>query len=404
MTRGTKANPGVTFGSYLIRPSDPAPTADERPQEQIAVSQPPVAAPPQPDPAAASEWSAPAPQAESAASQMPPQPIAPDPVSAFPVGPVAVPFVSPQARINEPLRLQPVVITTAAVAFLTFVLGILTALTLARGPGTDVAQTAPSPPLSPPGAQTVPAPDASAGSFEALVAASLEQEVTRAQSDDLLVPSTMRTQTDRELDAIRAGVLQGLQPKRTLGSLTEAERQVAAQQALAIIGRNKLRMLREGVLAGVYSVETRQEGDAKQIVLKTVNADMTGQNIANVLQQAEADGLIDLTSALRRPDGTLDKETMVFNLVQASLANDGTEAGAEAAREMSRRAFAAAPAQTQRVRGERIYVVEPGDSLAYISLQFYGRPNDYDRIFQANREILTSPDRIQIGQRLIIPG
>ena len=71
---------------------------------------------------------------------------------------------------------------------------------------------------------------------------------------------------------------------------------------------------------------------------------------------------------------------------------------------MSRRAFAASSARTNEVKGVRVYTVEPGDSLAYISLQFYGRPNDYLRIFEANSDTLSSPDLIRIGQRLIIPG
>jgi nucleoid-associated protein YgaU len=97
-------------------------------------------------------------------------------------------------------------------------------------------------------------------------------------------------------------------------------------------------------------------------------------------------------------------DTMMFNLVQTSLANDGTIEGAEAAREMSRKIFAASIVQSIEVAGQRIYIVKPGDSLAYISLQFYGKPSDFERIFEANREMLQSPEHIQIGQQLIIPG
>lgn len=93
----------------------------------------------------------------------------------------------------------------------------------------------------------------------------------------------------------------------------------------------------------------------------------------------------------------------VGNLIQTSLVRDGTAERLEAVTGMSRRAFAASSATTQDLAGSRIDVVEPGDSLAYISVQFYGRPNAYPRIFEANREQLRSPDLIQVGQRLIIP-
>jgi nucleoid-associated protein YgaU len=49
------------------------------------------------------------------------------------------------------------------------------------------------------------------------------------------------------------------------------------------------------------------------------------------------------------------------------------------------------------------YSVKSGDTLSKISKQFYGDPNEYMRIFYANRDKLRDPDRIQIGQRLVIP-
>ena len=49
------------------------------------------------------------------------------------------------------------------------------------------------------------------------------------------------------------------------------------------------------------------------------------------------------------------------------------------------------------------YTVKSGDTLTRISLQFYGSANEYMRIFYANRDKLSDPDRIQVGQQLIIP-
>ena len=51
----------------------------------------------------------------------------------------------------------------------------------------------------------------------------------------------------------------------------------------------------------------------------------------------------------------------------------------------------------------RTYTVKPGDSLSKISKQFYGDPNEYMRIFYANRNMLKDPDKIQVGQTLTIP-
>lgn len=47
--------------------------------------------------------------------------------------------------------------------------------------------------------------------------------------------------------------------------------------------------------------------------------------------------------------------------------------------------------------------VERGDTLSKIAEKYYGKPSDYDRIFQANRHKLDSPHRIYPGMLLVIP-
>lgn len=54
-------------------------------------------------------------------------------------------------------------------------------------------------------------------------------------------------------------------------------------------------------------------------------------------------------------------------------------------------------------QSQRTYTVQPGDSLSKISRQFYGNASQYMKIFNANRDQLQDPDRIQPGQQLIIP-
>lgn len=53
--------------------------------------------------------------------------------------------------------------------------------------------------------------------------------------------------------------------------------------------------------------------------------------------------------------------------------------------------------------GAQTYEVKGGDNLSKISKQFYGDANEYMRIFYANRDKLKDPDKIQIGQQLVIP-
>src|SRR5919199_1125760 len=55
-------------------------------------------------------------------------------------------------------------------------------------------------------------------------------------------------------------------------------------------------------------------------------------------------------------------------------------------------------------QGGQTYTVKSGDTLSKISRQFYGDPNEYMRIFYANRDKLRDPDKIQVGQELTIPS
>lgn len=56
-----------------------------------------------------------------------------------------------------------------------------------------------------------------------------------------------------------------------------------------------------------------------------------------------------------------------------------------------------APAATQT------YTVVGGDTLSKIAKQFYGRANDWNKIFQANKDQIKNPDVIRPGQVLKIP-
>lgn len=56
----------------------------------------------------------------------------------------------------------------------------------------------------------------------------------------------------------------------------------------------------------------------------------------------------------------------------------------------------------------KIYVVQDDDSLALIAEKFYGpeeggKKENVDRIFKANKDVLSSPDLIRVGQKLLIP-
>ena len=51
----------------------------------------------------------------------------------------------------------------------------------------------------------------------------------------------------------------------------------------------------------------------------------------------------------------------------------------------------------------KFYTVKSGDTLSKVSKEFYGDPNRYNAIFEANKPMLEHPDKIYPGQVLRIP-
>ena len=54
--------------------------------------------------------------------------------------------------------------------------------------------------------------------------------------------------------------------------------------------------------------------------------------------------------------------------------------------------------------GLQTYTVKSGDTLSKIAKQVYGDAGQYTKIFDANRDKLSDPDKIQPGQELKIPA
>ncbi|HMU97226.1 MAG TPA: peptidoglycan-binding protein LysM [Chitinophagales bacterium] len=51
----------------------------------------------------------------------------------------------------------------------------------------------------------------------------------------------------------------------------------------------------------------------------------------------------------------------------------------------------------------KLHTVVSGDTLSKIAKTYYGNANDYNRIFEANKPMLSHPDKIYVGQVLRIP-
>ena len=63
-----------------------------------------------------------------------------------------------------------------------------------------------------------------------------------------------------------------------------------------------------------------------------------------------------------------------------------------------------APAAAAREPGQaRSHVVQKGDTLFSLAQHYYGTKSAWDKIYQANRNVLPNRDQLKIGQELVIP-
>jgi nucleoid-associated protein YgaU len=52
---------------------------------------------------------------------------------------------------------------------------------------------------------------------------------------------------------------------------------------------------------------------------------------------------------------------------------------------------------------QKTYTVQPGDTMQKIAQAVYGDGSRWKEIFEANRDTISDPNLIQVGQELVIP-
>lgn len=58
---------------------------------------------------------------------------------------------------------------------------------------------------------------------------------------------------------------------------------------------------------------------------------------------------------------------------------------------------------TVAVADDEYYIIQKGDTLWKIAERAYGKGALYNKVFEANREVIEDPDKIFVGQKIRIP-
>jgi hypothetical protein len=135
------------------------------------------------------------------------------------------------------------------------------------------------------------------------------------------------------------------------------------QEAVDILNANKLRMLEEGIVASLYSVD---EDENNRLKLNSTNAPSAVTDAQNLISAAVSNGVLVLPKELGTAGGEVDPTAVLFNVVQKALVAKGGTAAAELQRHVAEASRPIARVEN----GNRVYTVASGDSLAYIALKF----------------------------------
>jgi len=148
---------------------------------------------------------------------------------------------------------------------------------------------------------------------------------------------------------------------------------------------------------------TQRKGNHMADKLETLKAKY--QSVLNFIQQQQNTQLQNVNMEgdklfIRAAAPTQDVKNKIWDQIKlvdptfSDLTADITAPEAAAAAAVGGASTAAAP---------RTYTVQAGDNLSKISKHFYGDPNQYMKIVNANKETLADPDKIKPGMELTIP-
>lgn len=154
---------------------------------------------------------------------------------------------------------------------------------------------------------------------------------------------------------------------------------------------------------GAKGAGAPHSGDLQTLVVQALRQGQSDAYLDALLNEARDSGRIAVPEALITSDGKVDTTTLLATLVQRSVGATKVPAdsGLAGAAPDVTRPRARTPARPL-ARAE-VYTVQPGDSLAAISYRFYGDTMQYTVIYDANRDRITTPDKIRVGQQLTIP-
>ena len=140
-----------------------------------------------------------------------------------------------------------------------------------------------------------------------------------------------------------------------------------------------------GSIKGLKSLDAVVEGKTVTLTGEAESIEAKGKAMGEFNKLVETENTINKIALAKAPVAVAPPPAA------AAVVTGGAPAPTAAA------AAAAAQAAT------KVHVVEKGDTLGAIAKKYYGKASAYMKIFEANKDVLTDPDKIKPGQKLRIP-
>lgn len=209
-----------------------------------------------------------------------------------------------------------------------------------------------------------------------------------------VIPTTTLRLGEETIDQTTAGVLAGL------GLETGAPIPLPSDD---------MGQMTSGILTGIRSVTGQAATPAtpsalSELVTEALRAGETDAVIDALVNEAARAGQVSVPNVLVTPEGRVDTSVLLASIITQARIGAGQPAPAIPDVGIGGAGVEVRVVQTATETEQfRFYTVNPGDSLGAIAIKFYGDATLFPRIFDANRSTLSTPDRIRVGQRLVIP-
>jgi hypothetical protein len=156
-----------------------------------------------------------------------------------------------------------------------------------------------------------------------------------------------------------------------------------------------------GVLAGLQGTNIDTLTPLQAFLVEALKSGQSDDAIHAAMTEAASAGSFAIPATVVTPDGRIDTVALLAGIDTAARTAEiatpvtyGTDPVVEETPQIP---------EVIEITGPRFHVVAPGESLSSISTTFFGSPRYGDLIYEANREILSDPNDLSVGQRLMIP-